>query len=481
MELNKRKECLKILKELLKNEKYKICDALKKDLRKSFFESYYLEINQVEHEIQFHLDNIDEWIDENIFINPFRYLTLFLTGYGKAIIENRPRGKCLIIGAWNYPIELSLKPLIGSISAGNDTTIVLPDINYTKNTSYLMKKLLNKYFENISEVKVEIGGKVNVTRLLKEKWDIIFYTGSTNVGNIIYKKAAETLTPVLLELGGKSPCIIEEQSNMNLLVKRILWGKLVNCGQTCISPDYFLVNENYGDKFIRNLIDTLNEFYGKEIKESDDYGRIVNLNAFNRLKKIIENDNNFVEFGGHYEEKDYYIEPTIINFKGDKNSFLKSECMSEEIFGPIIPIYYYKNYEEVNEIISLNNEPLVCYIFSNNRNILNENIKSGSLVYNDTLIQMSSPLPFGGIGKSGIGKYHGKRSFEIFSYQRSKLIRYNFGEFILARFPPYNVEWKKYLLSIIQKVNSFGLYNKFYKLFKKILIIYIFYKIIFMK
>jgi len=175
MELNKRKECLKILKELLVNEKYNICETLKKDLKKSYFESYYLEINQVEHEIQFHLDNIDEWIDENIFINPFRYLTLFLTGYGKAIIENRPRGNCLIIGAWNYPIELSLKPLIGSISAGNNTTIVFPDIEYTKNTSYLLKKIFNKYFKNMLEVKVEIGGKVNVTRILKKMGFYILY------------------------------------------------------------------------------------------------------------------------------------------------------------------------------------------------------------------------------------------------------------------------------------------------------------------
>ena len=476
MDIFKRKKCLLILKNLLNIEKNKICEALYKDLHKPYFESYYLEINQVEHELQYHIDNFEDWINKELFINPFKYLTLSLTGYGRTIIENRPRGNCLIIGTWNYPITLSLKHLIGSISAGNKTTLVFPEKEYTKYTTELLVNLFNIYFKNIDSIKVEVGGKNNITKILEKKWDFIFYTGSSNVGKIIYKKASETLTPVLLELGGKSPCIVEKQYNMDLLIKRILWGKLTNCGQTCISPDYFLINKNYGNEFIKLLIKNIEDFYGKNIDLNEDYGRIVNNKAFDRLTDIINTDKIFIEYGGKYKKDILFIEPTIINFKDNKKKFLESKSMEGEIFGPIIPIYYFETYNEVNEIISLNNDPLVCYVFSDNKNILSENIRSGSLVYNDTLMQMSSPLPFGGIGKSGIGRYHWKNTFEAFSYQRSKLIRYNVGEFLLARFPPYNIYWKQRLLNLIQKVHSFKKINKICIFLKKILIIFIFYK-----
>ena len=460
MEIAERRDALLILQKLLKNEKNKICNALKKDLHKPYFESYYLEINSVEHELQYHIDNFENWINEELFINPFRYVTLFFTGYARSIIENKPRGNCLIIGAWNYPIELSLKPLIGSISAGNNTTIVFPDLNYTKHTSFLLVTLFNKYFEKIDNINVKIGGKESVTELLKNKWDFIFYTGSPNVGKIIYKKAAEELTPIVLELGGKSPCIVEKQNNMDLMVKRIIWGKFANCGQTCISPDYFLVNENIGDNFIELVKKNLEEFYGSNIIQNDDYGRIVNIGAQKRIVNIINSDKKYIAYGGQYNNDKLFIQPTILNFKKDKKNFINSKCMENEIFGPIIPIYYFKTYQEVNEIIKLNNDPLVCYIFSGEKDILNKDIRSGSIVFNDTLMQMASPLPFGGIGNSGIGKYHGKSTFDIFSYQQSKLIRYNFGEFILARFPPYDVYWKKLLLNISQKVISYKIFNK---------------------
>jgi aldehyde dehydrogenase (NAD+) len=476
MEIAVRKKCLLILKNLLNNEKNKICDALKKDLHKPNFESYYLEINSVEHELQYHIDNFENWINEEIFINPFRYLTIFLTGYARATIENKPRGNCLIIGAWNYPIELSLKPLIGSISAGNNTTIVFPDLDYTENTTNLMVNLFTEYFKNIDNINVKIGGKDNVTKILETKWDFIFYTGSQNVGKIIYKKAAEKLTPILLELGGKSPCIVEKQYNMDLMIKRMIWGKFANCGQTCVSPDYFLVNENIGDDFIELVKKNIIEFYGNNIFENDDYGRIVNINAQNRIVNIIKSDKKYIVYGGNYNNDKLFIEPTIINFKTNKTEFINSKCMENELFGPIIPVYYFKSYEEVNEIIKLNNEPLVCYIFSKRKDILSKDIRSGSIVYNDTLMQMASPLPFGGIGNSGNGKYHGKSTFDIFSYQRSILTRYNFGELILSRFPPYNIYWKKFILKISQKVISFNLFNRIKWLFIFVPIFY-YYKI----
>ena len=472
LSIEKRKEYLKQLNSLLDNEKESICLALSQDLHKPNFESYYLEIKQVQHDIQYHIDNLDDWVHQGVFINPLKYLTIFLTGYGKAMIESKPRGKALIIGAWNYPINLSLLPLVGSISAGNETLVVFPSLEYTKNTSNLMVTLFGKYFKNNNSISASIGGKDNVTQLLLSKWDFIFYTGSSSVGKIIYSKAAEQLTPVVLELGGKSPCVVDKQYNINLLIKRIVWGKLTNCGQTCICPDYFLVNEKFGEEFVKLIIKTLKEFYGNIIRDSPDYARIVNNRAFNRLVNIIKEDKKYIEYGGYSDESTLYIQPTIINFKDNKDAFTNSSCMKEEIFGPIIPIYYYKNICDINNIISKYPDPLVAYLFIEKWKNIEETIKAGSIVVNDTLIQMDSPLPFGGIGHSGIGKYHGKYSFDIFSYQRSKLIRYRWGE-IPARFPPYNIYWKKILMKISQATFSIKYLGKIYSFCKYSLFFYL--------
>jgi len=464
--VEKRKKNLQILNQLLEKEKESICKALYLDLHKPNFESYYLEIKQVQHDIQAHLDNLDKWLKQDIFINPIKYLTIFLTGYGKAVIEYKPRGRVLIIGAWNYPINLSLQPLVGSISAGNISTVVFPSSKYTEHTSNLMVTLFEKYFKN-KNIYATIGGKENITNMLQKKWDFIFYTGSSAVGKIIYQKASKNLTPVVLELGGKSPCIIDKQYNMNLLVKRILWGKLINCGQTCICPDYFLVDEKFGNQFIKLLIQCIRCFYRNNIKQTKDYGRIVNYKAFKRLSNIIEKDIDYIEYGGNYVEKELFIEPTIINFKNNREAFLNSFSMKDEIFGPLIPIYYFKNENDIYNIIEKYPEPLVAYLFFSRWRRIESNIKAGSIVINDTLIQMNSPLPFGGIGKSGIGKYHGKYSFDIFSYQRSKLIRYNFGE-IPARFPPYDIFWKKMLLKISQSTISMKYIDILYWISKNI-------------
>jgi aldehyde dehydrogenase (NAD+) len=473
-----RKKNLQTLNSLLEKEKESICKALYLDLHKPNFESYYLEIKQVQHDIQTHLDNLDKWLKQDIFIHPIKYLTISLTGYGKAEIEHKPRGNVLIIGAWNYPINLSLQPLVGSISAGNISTVVFPSLKYTKHTSNLMMTLFDKYFKNNSSVYTTIGGKENINNLLQKKWDFIFYTGSSSVGKIIYQKASQNLTPVVLELGGKSPCIIDKQYNMDLLIKRLLWGKLTNCGQTCICPDYFLVDEKFGNEFIKLLIQYIKCFYGNNIKQTKDYGRIVNNRAFKRLLNIIEQDIDYIEYGGNYDEKELFIEPTIINFKDDKEAFFKSFSMKDEIFGPIIPIYYFKNENEIYNIIEKYSEPLVAYLFTKKWKNIESNIKAGTIVINDTLIQMNSPLPFGGIGKSGIGKYHGKYSFDVFSYQRSKLIRYNFGE-IPARFPPYGIYWKKMLLKISQLTISVKYIDIFYWLSKNLLICLLYFKLVY--
>ena len=472
--IDERKKNLQLLNNLLTNERDAICKALYLDLHKPRFESLYLEIKQVQQDIQYHHDNLENWVSQNVFINPLKYLTLFLTGYGEAYIESKPRGKSLIIGAWNYPINLSLQPLVGSISAGNQTVVVFPSVDYTPNTSNLMIRLFNNYFKDNKYISARLGGKENITKLLQTKWDFIFYTGSNKVGKIIYEQAAKQLTPVILELGGKSPCIVDKQTNINLLVKRILWGKLTNCGQTCISPDYFLVDETFGDEFVTLLIKNIEEFYGNEIKNSPDYSRIVNKRAFKRLTNIIENDKKFIEYGGKFDESLLFIEPTIINFKTNKDRFLRSHSMQDELFGPVIPIYYFKDIAETTEIINKYPEPLVVYLFTNKWKSIENDLKAGSIVINDTLIQMSSPLPFGGVGNSGIGNYHGKYSFDAFSYQRSKLIRYKYGE-IPARFPPYNIRWKQYIIKLSQTIFSLKYLQKMYHFGKKIALLYVLY------
>ena len=439
-----RKKILYTLKNLLDENKDKIINTLWNDLHKPPFETEFMEINQVIHEINVHLDNLDNWIIEKKFINPLQYINISSTGLNSAYIENRALGKVLIIGAWNYPVNLSLLPLIGAISGGNFVTIMFPSLNYTKYTSNLMVALFNKYFKTSPYIQAKIGGRDNITNILKLKWDKIFYTGSSQVGKIIYQKASETLTPVVLELGGKSPCIVDSSVN-DLLVKRIVWGKFTNAGQTCICPDYFLVKSDFGEKFIEKLIQTIQEFYGEFehlIKHSPDFGRIVNIKAYDRLQNILIEDKSNLVYGGKTDKKNLYISPTILNFKNNTEQFLNSASMREEIFGPIIPIYYYDTEDDVQNILIKYKNPLTAYLFCKDPHSIGDTINSGSMVINDTLIQLNSPLPFGGIGKSGMGSYHGKYSFNEFTYKKSVLTKYNWGELEL-RFPPYNIKWKK--------------------------------------
>ena len=442
--IKQRKLILQTLKKLLIENKDKLANALYNDIHKPVFETNFMEINQVEHEINIHLDNMDSWLYDTKYINPLKYINIASSGYALSYVENRPLGKVLIIGAWNYPINLSLMPFIGAISGGNSAMIVFPSNKYTEHTSRLLSTLFNQYFIQFPFIQTSIGGQENITKILTYKWDKIFYTGSSQVGKIIYQKAAETLTPVVLELGGKSPCIVDESVN-TLLIKRIVWGKFTNAGQTCISPDYFLVKKDYGPEFINLLIKTIKEFYGEFdhlIKYSPDYARIVNTKSFDRLINILITDQTNIVYGGKTDKKTLYISPTIINFKDNLELFLQSAAMKDEIFGPIIPIYYYDNINDVRGILLKYKNPLTAYLFCKEPHTIGDTINSGSMVINDTLMQMNSPLPFGGVGASGMGSYHGKYSFDSFTYKKSVLQRFKWGELEL-RFPPYNIWWKK--------------------------------------
>jgi len=460
--IKSRKGILLKLKHLITKNQNRIITSLYNDLHKPIFESKHMEIIPTLNEIEYHLEYFENWIIENKSLNPLHHLPLFFSSTNKCYIERLPFGKVLIIATWNYPIHLSLLPLIGAVSAGNSVMLVLPDKNYTHHTSNLLYKLFKIYFPETRYINVMHGGKENIDHLLKYKWDFIFYTGSKKVGEIIYKKAAEKLTPTVLELGGKSPCIINSDIN-NLLIKRIVWGKFTNAGQTCIAPDYLLINKKYASKILKEITNTIIDFYGVNPIESLDLSRIVNKDHYNRLNNIIEKDNNHLYYGGQTIKSALYIQPTILDFGDNIDLFLNSESMKDEIFGPIIPVFQYNTITDVLKVVDKHPTPLTAYLFGNDVDMYSKLIKSGSVVYNDTLMQMDTPLPFGGIGTSGIGNYHGKYTFDTFSYQKSILKRGTVGE-IPLRFPPYN---NIFGLSIMQNIsryvrNSRLIYNSFF-------------------
>ena len=320
--------------------------------------------------------------------------------------------------------------MIGAFSSGN--TVVIKPSELAPNTSSVLNRLIRETFpENIVSV---IQGDAEVSKsLLSKKWDYIFFTGSTRVGKIVASEAAKNLTPITLELGGKSPCIIDKGVNIEKAAKRIVSGKFINCGQTCIAPDYILVNDEIKSKLIDRLKIEIVKIYGNKPNQSNDYGRIISKNHVDRLIKIINGQN--IVFGGHSNKEDKYIEPTLII-----DPDINSPIMSEEIFGPILPIISYNDVREIEKVILKNPNPLAFYVFSNNKKFINyliNNFSFGGCVINDTLIHyINSNLPFGGIGNSGMGAYRGKYSFDTFSHYKPILKKQSMLD-IPFRFGPY--------------------------------------------
>ncbi|MGK7882870.1 MAG: aldehyde dehydrogenase family protein, partial [Crocosphaera sp.] len=359
----------------------------------------------------------------------------------RAFIQSQPKGVVLIISPWNYPISLAIMPLIGAISAGN-CAIIKPS-ELSPNTSNILEKIINNNFDN-RYLKVIQGGKETSEKLLKEKWDHIFFTGSPSVGKIVMQAAAKKLTPVTLELGGKSPCIVDKNINIQETAKRIVWGKFLNAGQSCIAPDYLLVNRSIKSQLLEAITQRIKEFYGEDPSKSTDYGRIINQYHFKRLSSLLTSGN--IIIGGKIRPEENYISPTIID-----NISPEFPIMEDEIFGPILPILDYNELEEAINFINKRPKPLAIYLFSNDKNqeeIVIRNTRSGGVGINDTLMQYAVlTLPFGGIGKSGIGSYHGKASFETFSHYKSVLKRSFWLETNL-RFPPYKgkLKWLKFIL-----------------------------------
>lgn len=426
IDINYRIKNLKKLKDIIKENEYKILSALKSDLGKSNFEAYVTEVGIIYEDIDFHIKNVKKWSNKEKRKSPIIYYP------SKSYIYKEPYGVTLIIGPFNYPFQLVIAPLIGAISAGN-TAIIKPSEN-SRNIALLLEKLINENFqEGYIRVVNPLGGKETVSLLLDKHFDYIFFTGSVRVGKIIMEKAAQHLTPVTLELGGKSPCIVDFDAKLKLAAKRIVWGKFLNAGQTCVAPDYLCVHKSVKDELLKLIINEIRIQFGENVRKSKDYPRIVNKSSLKRLSGYL-NDGK-VYYGGNIDEDNLYMEPTLI-IKPDLNSPL----MSDEIFGPILPILVYENLDRAIEFINKREKPLALYYFSENNKKIKHVLKkttSGGVTINDTIIHVAnSNLPFGGVGNSGIGKYHGRESFETFTHNKSVMRRGTFIEFNV-RFAPY--------------------------------------------
>lgn len=426
-----RKQQLKLLSKNIKNHENELLDALYKDLGKSKVEACATEIGMLLKSIKLMRKELKNWSKTKQTDTP---LYLFPT---KSYIKKEPYGTVLIIGPFNYPVQLVFEPLIGAIAAGN-TAIVKPS-ELTPHVAIVIKDIIEDTFDE-AYVSVVEGGIEETQTLLSLPFDYMFFTGSEKVGKIVYEAAARKLIPVTLELGGKSPVIVDDTANIKVASERISFGKFTNAGQTCVAPDYILVQRKVKNDLIKALKKTITEFYGENIEKSPDFGRIVNQKHFNRLNDLIQIHKDNVVFGGNSSKEDLYIEPTLLDNITNDNKIMK-----EEIFGPILPIITYDNFDEVLEIIQSKSKPLSLYLFSEDENMTHrvvEELSFGGGAINDTLMHLANPnLPFGGVGSSGIGQYHGKYSFDTFSHMKSYTFKSTRLESSLF-FPPYKGKFK---------------------------------------
>lgn len=425
-DINFRIQQLNKLKNAIKFHEKDILDALYKDLGKSEFEAYSTEIGFVLDSIGYMIKNLKSWSE------PIKVKAPIHQQPSKTYIMYEPYGTVLIIGPFNYPFQLVIEPLIGAMAAGN--CAVLKPSESTPTISALIKDIIDKTFDN-KYIRVIEGERETTSALINSPFDYIFFTGSVPVGRIVMEAAAKNLVPVTLELGGKSPTIVDKTANLEVAAKRIAWGKLINTGQTCIAPDYLLVHKDVKEKFIEMLKKVIIDFYGIDSSKSQDYGRIVNTRQFDRLTSIIDRDKSKVIYGGSYNREKLYIEPTLID-----NADWQDASMEDEIFGPIFPILEYSDLNEVINMINERPKPLALYLFTENEPVEHKVLNSvsfGGGCVNDTISHVASAyMPFGGVGNSGIGGYHGKESFETFSHRKSilkKSTRFN----INLIFPPY--------------------------------------------
>ncbi len=425
-----RVEQLKKLKQAIQKYESELGKALKQDLGKCDFESYVTEIGFVLHDITYTIKKLKGWM------KPKRVKTPVLIQPASSKVYFYPLGVNLIISPFNYPVGLTFTPLVAAIAAGNTAVVKTSELTLT--VSKVIGELINTTFQ--PEYIAYVSGEVQeITSLLEQKFDHIFFTGSPRVGSIVMSAAANNLTPVTLELGGKSPCIVHSDANIDIAVNRIAYGKFMNAGQTCVAPDYLLVHKDVKQVFIDKLIKRIINLYGEDAAKCEDYGRIVNAQHHNRLTTLIEQDK--VVVGGQFNLKDRFIAPTVMT-----EVTLQDKVMQDEIFGPILPVLEYDSFEDIYSVVAkLPQHPLACYIFSESKGVQNElisNIQFGGGCINHCINHLVNPnLPFGGVGESGIGGYHGLEGFMCFSHRKSILKAASWPDLPLI-YPPYKGKLK---------------------------------------
>lgn len=430
-----RRAQLKKLRDALLLWEPALLEALHKDLNKPALEAYGAEIRPTRREIDFALKHLDRWV------RPQRVASNWLHFPLRSSIYSEPLGNALILAPWNYPVFLLLSPLVGAIAAGN--CAVLKPSELAPATAQVLVELIQSIFPS-EYIAIQPGDSEVAQALLEQRWDFIFFTGSTTVGRIVAQAAAKHLTPVVLELGGKSPAIVDSEIDLDSAATRLVWGKFFNAGQTCVAPDYVLLNRSIRDEFINKMKETVIRFYGENPRQSNSYARIINDRHFDRLKKLMTNEP--VIWGGQTDAQEKYIAPTLL---AEVNP--GAPVMQEEIFGPVLPVVTYDDLSEAIHFVRSRPKPLALYFFSNNplkqARVLDET-SSGGVVLNDTLVHLDShSLPFGGVGESGMGSYHGYHGFRAFSHQKAVVKRWLGWDFSF-KFPPYKIalRWARRLL-----------------------------------
>ncbi len=433
--LSFRRKQLKKLYDCIKTHRQEIENALFRDLGKSPYESFMCEIGLVLTEISFMLKNIGKFSSRKHVHTPLSQFP------SVSFVQPVPYGNVLIMSPWNYPFLLTIDPLVDAIAAGN--TAILKPSAYSPATSEIISLIISECFPP-EYVSVITGGRAENTSLLEEKFDMIFFTGSQEVGRIVMEHAAKHLTPVVLELGGKSPCIVDESADIPLAARRIVFGKFLNCGQTCVAPDFIICHESVHERLVEELKLQIRDQYGKNPLENDDYGCIINQKHFQRLTGLINSCSSVA--GGKSDPEKSKIAPCLA-----LNSDFSDEVMQEEIFGPILPILTYSDFDDLSSVLKSRPKPLALYIFSHNRKHINRVINEfsyGGGCINDTLIHLAtSEMGFGGVGESGMGSYHGKNGFDAFSHKKSIVDKKTFLD-LPMRYQPYTNKFYKKLLQL---------------------------------
>ena len=424
LDFNFRIKKLKELKSAIKKYEPELLISFREDLGKGEFEVLTSEVGLVQNELTRHIRNLKRWGKPRKMNTP---LHVFLS---KSYVWKQPLGKILVISPFNYPFMLTMAPLIGAISAGN--VVLVKPSELTTHVGDTIEKIIKEVFEE--EFVAVVQGSAEISKeLLSFRWDKIFFTGSSRVGKIVLEAAAKYITPVVLELGGKNPVVVDKDANLEIAARRIVWGKLLNGGQSCVAPDYLFVHELVKDDFLKLLVKSIEEMYSNSPEKNNDYTRIITSGAVRRLSELLKGVT--IYYGGKYDERMNYFSPTIL-----VDILPDSLVMKDEIFGPILPVLSFENINEVYSFIANREKSLAAYYFSENRKRQQEFLKkttSGDAMINDVVIHFTNlSLPFGGVGYSGMGAYHGKRSFDVFSHERS-VMRTSAKFDLPLRYPPY--------------------------------------------